>query len=392
MLGWPPVMPAASRAWVTPELEMLRETARRFFERECVPHERAWAAQHHAERSVWRQAGAAGLLLASIPETYGGGGGSFLHEAVICEEQADAQVYGFNNNVHSGIVAHYLLAYGTETQRRKWLPRMATGELVGAIAMSEPGAGSDLQGIRTTATLDGSHYRVRGAKTFISNGYHAGLVLLAVKTGVAARSRAVSLLVVETDGLDGFRRGRLLDKMGQKSQDTAELFFDDARVPAGNLLGGEEGRGFDQILQQLPQERLLIAVGAVAMMHRAIRETLTYVKGREAFGKPLMAMQNTRFRLAECQTKATVARRFVDDCIMRLGRGELDVPTAAMAKWWTTQANCEVIDECLQLHGGYGYMMEYPIGRMYADVRVSKIYGGTNEIMKEIIARAMERN
>lgn len=379
------------RTWVDPELEGLRETARRFFERECVPHERAWAAQHHSDRGIWNQAGNAGLLCASIPEEYGGGGGSFLHEAVICEEQATAQVYGFNNNVHSGIVAHYLLAYGTEAQKQRWLPRMASGELVAAIAMSEPGAGSDLQGIKTSATRDGGHYVINGSKTFISNGLHAGLICLAVKTAGSARSSSVSLIMVETEGLEGFRRGRLLDKMGQKSQDTAELFFDAVHVPVEHLLGGEEGKGFAQMMQQLPQERLLIAVGAVAMMHRAIADTLSHVQQRQAFGKSLMNMQNTRFKLAECQTKATVARRFVDDCIERLDRRELDVPTAAMAKWWTTQTNCEVIEECLQLHGGYGYMMEYPIARMYADVRVSKIYGGTNEIMKEIIARAMDR-
>ncbi|MFC5521964.1 acyl-CoA dehydrogenase family protein [Polaromonas jejuensis] len=373
------------------DLEMLRDTARRFFENECVPHEQRWTEQHHADRGIWTKAGQAGLLCASIPEEYGGGGGSFLHEAVICEEQSAALVAAFSNNVHSGIVAHYILAYGSEAQKRRWLPRMATGELVAAIAMSEPGAGTDLQRIKTSARRDGDTYVINGSKTFITNGYHANLIVVAVKTNAEAGAKGVSLVVLETDGLPGFRRGRILEKLGQKTLDTVELFFDEVRVPVDHLLGGEEGRGFVQLMQQLPQERLLIAVGAVATMHRAIADTTAYVRQRQIFGQPLMAMQNTRFKLAECQTQATVARSFVDDCIQRLLRGELDVPTAAMAKWWTTQTNCQIIDECLQLHGGYGYMTEYPIARMYADVRVSKIYGGANEVMKEIIARSMDR-
>jgi acyl-CoA dehydrogenase len=257
--------------------------------------------------------------------------------------------------------------------------------------MSEPGAGTDLQRIKTRAVREGDDYVIHGAKTFITNGHHANLVVVAVKTDAAAGAKGVSLVVVETDGLEGFRRGRILEKLGQKTLDTAELFFDGVRVPADHLLGGEEGKGFAQLMQQLPQERLLIAVGAVATMHRAIAETTAYVRQREVFGKPLMALQNTRFKLAECQTQATVARSFVDDCIARLQRGELDVPTAAMAKWWTTDTNCRIVDECLQLFGGYGYMTEYPIARLYADVRVSKIYGGANEVMKEIVARAMDR-
>jgi acyl-CoA dehydrogenase len=384
-------MNPTARAWMDADLEMLRDTARKFFERECVPHDARWTAQHHADREIWHKAGQAGLLCASIPEQYGGGGGSFLHEAVICEEQASAMVGAFSNNVHSGIVAHYILAYGSEAQKQRWLPRMATGELVAAIAMSEPGAGTDLQRIKTSALRDGDHYVVNGSKTFITNGHHANLICVAVKTNAAAGAKGVSLLMVETDDLAGFRRGRLLDKLGQKTLDAVELFFDAMRVPVANLLGGEEGTGFAQLMQQLPQERLLIAVGAVATMYRAIAETTAYVRQREAFGKPLMALQNTRFKLAECQTQATVARSFVDDCIGRLLRGELDIPTAAMAKWWTTDTNCRIVDECLQLFGGYGYMTEYPISRLYADVRVGKIYGGANEVMKEIIARAMDR-
>ncbi|HEY2929850.1 acyl-CoA dehydrogenase family protein [Piscinibacter sp.] len=381
----------APRAWTDPDLELLRDTARRFFETECAPHQEEWVAQKHADRKIWRRAGELGLLCAGIPEAYGGGGGHFLHEAVICEEQQRSLVNSFSINVHSGIVAHYLLAYGSEEQKQRWLPPMARGEMVAAIAMTEPGAGTDLQRIRTTAVRDGNHYVVNGAKTFITNGFHADLVCVAVKTDPQAQAKGVSLLMLETRDLPGFRRGRLLDKIGQRAQDTVELFFDDVRVPVANLLGNEEGRGFVQLMQQLPRERLLIAVGCAATMQRAVDETLAYVQQRKVFGEPLMAMQNTRFKLAECQTQATIARSFVDDCIARLQRGELDVPTAAMAKWWTTQTLCQVVDECLQLHGGYGYMNEYPIARMYADARAGRIYGGANEVMKEVVARAMDR-
>jgi acyl-CoA dehydrogenase len=378
------------RPWMDAELELLRDTARRFFETECAPHQEEWAAQKHADRAIWRRAGELGLLCAGIPEAYGGGGGHFLHEAVICEEQQRALVNSFSINVHSGIVAHYLLAYGSEEQKLRWLPPMARGEMVAAIAMTEPGAGTDLQRIRTTAFRDGGRYVVNGAKTFITNGLHADLVCVAVKTDPQAKAKGVSLLMMETRDLPGFRRGRLLDKIGQRAQDTVELSFDDVRVPVANLLGGEEGRGFAQLMQQLPRERLLIAVGCAATMQRAVDDTLAYVQQRQIFGEPLMALQNTRFKLAECQTQATIARSFVDDCIARLQRGELDVPTAAMAKCWITDTLCKVVDECLQLHGGYGYMNEYPIARMYVDARVGRIYGGANEVMKEIIARAMD--
>jgi acyl-CoA dehydrogenase len=377
------------RPWMDPELELLRDTARRFFDTECAPRHDDWVAQKHADRKIWRRAGELGLLCAGIPEAYGGGGGSFLHEAVICEEQQRALVNSFSINVHSGIVAHYLLAYASEAQKKRWLPAMASGEMVAAIAMSEPGAGTDLQRIRTTAVREGDDYIVNGAKTFITNGFHADLVIVAVKTDAQAKAKGVSLLVMETRELAGFRRGRLLDKLGQRAQDTVELFFDNVRVPAANRLGDDEGRGFAQLMQQLPRERLLIAVGCAATMQRAVDDTLAYVQQRHVFGEPLMAMQNTRFKLAECQTQATIARSFVDDCIGRLQRGELDVPTAAMAKWWTSDTLCRVVDECLQLHGGYGYMNEYPIARMYADARVGRIYGGANEVMKEIIARGM---
>lgn len=383
------LMDTPRQGWMDADLTLFQDSTRRLFEKEFVPDEEKWRKQQHADREVWHKAGRMGLLCVSMPEAYGGGGGTFAHEAIVAAEQARAMVYGFSNNVHSAILAHYILNYGTEAQKQRWLPKMATGELVGAIAMSEPGAGSDLKSVRTTAVRDGDAYVVNGSKTFITNGLHADLICVVAKTDPHAGSRGVSLIMVETRDLPGFRRGRLLEKLGQKSLDTAELFFDGVRVPAANLLGEAEGRGFTQLMQQLPRERLLIAVGAVATMRRAIDETVAYTRTRQVFGQPLVDMQNTRFKLAECETVATIAARFVDDCITRQLEGVLDLSTAAMAKWWTTQMNCQVIDECLQLHGGYGYMLEYPIARMYADARVGKIYGGSNEIMKEIIARGM---
>lgn len=382
-------MDTPRQGWMDADLALFQDSTRRLFEKEFAPDEEKWRKQQHADREVWHKAGRMGLLCVSMPEAYGGGGGSFAHEAVVAAEQARAMVYGFSNNVHSAILAHYILNYGTEAQKRRWLPKMATGELVGAIAMSEPGAGSDLKSVRTTAVREGSEYVVSGSKTFITNGLHADLICVVAKTDAQAGAKGVSLIMVETRDLPGFRRGRLLEKLGQKSLDTAELFFDGVRVPEDNLLGGVEGRGFTQLMQQLPRERLLIAVGAVATMRRAIDETVAYARTRQVFGQALIELQNTRFKLAECETVATIAARFVDDCIQRQLDGTLDLSTAAMAKWWATQMNCQVIDECLQLHGGYGYMLEYPIARMYADARVGKIYGGSNEIMKEIIARGM---
>jgi acyl-CoA dehydrogenase len=377
-------------AWMTDDVAAFRDSVRKVFEREFAPLEARWREQRLADRAVWRQAGEMGLLLTSIPEAYGGAGGTFAHEAVVAHEQARALVTSFSINVHSGIVAHYLLAYGSEAQKRRWLPKMARGEIVSAIAMTEPGAGTDLQAVRTTARREGDAYVINGAKTFITNGHHADLVCVVAKTDVTQRANGVSLLMVETAELPGFRRGRLLEKIGQHGLDTAELFFDDVQVPAENLLGGEEGRGFRQLMQQLPRERLLIAIGAAATMQRAVDETLAYVAQRKVFGEPLLAMQNTRFKLAECATEAALAQTFVDRCIERQLDGTLDVPTAAMAKWSTTDKLCRVIDECLQLHGGYGYMTEYPIARMYADARVLRILGGANEVMKELIARSME--
>jgi alkylation response protein AidB-like acyl-CoA dehydrogenase len=374
--------------WRNEELDILRDAVTTMFEREFVPHDERWQKQGYIDREAWRTAGAAGILCASIPEEYGGGGATFAHEIVLVEAQTMTGA-ALGNSVHSGIAAHYIYRYGSEEQRQRWLPGMASGDLVCAIAMTEPGTGSDLQGVRTTALADGNEYLINGSKTFITNGFHADLVIVVAKTDKTEGAKGVSLVVVETKDAEGYRCGRVLEKIGLKAQDTAELFFDDVRVPAGNLLGGEEGQGFYQLMQQLPQERLLVASRAVASMERAIEVTSDYVKQRKAFGKTLLEFQNTRFKLAECKTKAHVARVFFDDLLMRHLTGNLDVATAAMAKWWTTETQCEIIDECLQLHGGYGYMLEYPIARMYADARVQKIYGGSNEIMKELVARAI---
>jgi len=374
---------------MTEDLDQLRELARTFMAKEMTPNQERWAAQKHVDRDLWTKAGEVGLLCLSIPEEYGGGGGTFAHEAVVIEEQARAGDSAWGNSVHSGIVAPYLVTYGTEEQKLRWLPKLASGEYVGAIAMSEPGAGSDLQGIKTKAIRDGDEYVLNGSKTFITNGSQADLVVVVAKTDPTGGAAGTSLVVVETSQAPGFRRGRVLDKVGMKGQDTAELFFDDVRVPAANLLGGVEGQGFVQLMNQLPQERLIIAVASIAGIEAAVAMTLEYVKDRTAFGRELIKFQNTRFTLAECATEAAVTRSFVDDCVQRHLKGELDVPTAAMAKWWSTERLCRVVDECVQLFGGYGYMTEYPIARAWADARVQKIYGGTNEIMKEIIARSL---
>jgi acyl-CoA dehydrogenase len=374
--------------WMNDELRMFRKTAARFIREEFLPHEARWREQHRPDAEAWTKAGQTGLLLTDVPEEYGGGGGTFAHEAVMFEEMAYAGVH-LGSGVHS-IVAHYVLSYGTEEQKRRWLPRMANGELVGAIAMSEPVAGSDLQGIKTTARRDADTYVINGSKTFITNGWHASLICLAVKTDTAQNAKkGISLVMVETKNLPGYRVGRILEKVGTHGQDTCELFFDDVRVPADNLLGLEEGRGFYQMMEQLPYERLTVGVGAVAVMEQAVAVTTKHVKERRAFGKSLLEFQNARFKLAECKTVARVARVFLDDCVERLIARELDTPTAAMAKYWLTDQQCQVVDECVQLHGGYGYMMEYPIARMWADSRVQRIYAGTNEIMKELIARSL---
>jgi long-chain-acyl-CoA dehydrogenase len=381
-------MPASRSPWMNADLNVLRALARAFYEKEVEPYIDKFVEQHHVDRDLWYKAGELGLLCLSIPEEYGGGGGTFAHETVMIEEQGRIGDSSWGAVLHSAIVAQYILAYGSENSKRHWLPKMASGEVVGAIAMSEQGTGSDLQNVKTRAIRDGSEYVVSGSKTFISNGGQADVVVVVAKTHPTGGTDGISLIVVETDR-DGFRRGGPLGKIGQRGQDTAELFFDDVRVPLTNLLGTVEGQGFKQLMQQLPQERLIVAVGSVAVMESAVADTLRYTKQREAFGRQVFAFQNTRFALAEAATETKIARVFLDDCIIKHIGGQLDVQTVAMAKWWITEHAQSVLDQCLQLHGGYGYTTEYPISRMWVDNRVQKIYAGTNEIMKEIVARAL---
>lgn len=388
--------------WEDDELRILRDAAAKFFSQEFKPLNQKWLDQGKVDRDAWNKAGAAGLLCAAIPTEYGGAGGDYRHETVIMEEMHRAGVGGFGNQVHSTIVAPYILHYGSEEQRQRWLPKMASGELVGAIAMTEPNTGSDLQAVRTTAvrvpsqsegqaerSSAGDDYVINGAKTYITNGQHADLVIVVAKTDPSQGAKGISLIVVETADNPGFERGRNLAKLGQKSADTSELFFQDCRVPVANRLGEHEGEGFIQLMKQLPEERLNIAQAAVVAMERAIEVTLEFVKERKAFGQRVLDFQNSRFKLAECKTEALVARTFVDQCVLWLMEGRLDAATASMAKYWCTQKQCEIVDECLQLHGGAGYMSEYEISHMYADARVQKIYGGTNEIMKEMIGRTL---
>jgi long-chain-acyl-CoA dehydrogenase len=380
--------------WITDEHRMLQESVARFLRDRWVPRAAAWRAAGVMGREVWREAAEQGLLCLSMPETYGGGGGDFGHDAVFLLEQAKANLSGFGGGLHSAIVAPYILHHGSEAQKRRWLPRMARAEHVAAIAMTEPGTGSDLQAVRTVARRDGDDYVLSGQKVFITNGQTADLIVVVCKTDPGAGAKGVSLLVVEVEDaqgnpVPGFRRGRRLDKIGMKAQDTSELFFDEVRVPVDNLLGGVEGLGFVQLMQELPQERLIIAVSGVGAMERALAETLAYVKQRQAFGKPVWAFQNTRFKLAEVQAQILAARAFVDACMVAHLAGQLDAARAALAKSWVSELQCKVMDECLQLFGGYGYMMEYPIAELYADARVQRIYGGTNEIMKELASRFM---
>ena len=377
-----------ARSWMDDDLNQWRDTCARFVEKELVADDAAARQRGNVGRGLWTKAGELGLLCTDIPEAFGGAGGDFRHEAVLYEECARRGISGWGNSVHT-IVAHYFKNHGTPAQKDRYLPRMARGELVGAIAMTEPGAGSDLQGIRTRAEKRGDSYVINGSKTFITNGYLADVVLVVCKTDPTQGARGTSILVVETKDCAGFRVGRVLDKLGMKSQDTSELFFDDATVPAANLLGGQEGQGFYQLMGDLPYERLIIGVTALATMEGAYEATLAYVRDRKAFGKPIADLQNTRFKLAEVATTIQVGRAFIDRCVEQLVAGQLDTATASMAKLWGSEAQGKVLDECLQLFGGYGFMNEYVIARMYADARVQRIYGGTSEIMKEVISRAL---
>jgi alkylation response protein AidB-like acyl-CoA dehydrogenase len=379
------------RTLFTSDHEAFRDAFRKFCDKEIAPFHEAWEEQGYVDRAVWHKAGENGFLCITMPEAYGGSGADKLYSVVQMEELARGGYSGIGYSLHSEIVAPYILHYGTEAQKRKYLPKLASGEMVGAIAMSEPAAGSDLQGVKTTAIKqpDGS-YLLNGSKTFITNGWHADLVVVVAKTDPAAGAKGTSLLLVER-GMAGFSVGKRLKKLGLKAQDTSELFFSDVVVPAANLLGAEahENRGFICLMEQLPWERLQIAITAVASAQAAIDWTVDYVKERKVFGQPVASYQNTRYTLAELQTQVQVARVFIDKCTELLAADQLDTATASMAKYWTTDLQCKVMDECVQLFGGYGYMWEYPITRAYADARVQRIYGGTNEIMKEVISRAM---
>ncbi|WP_431512357.1 acyl-CoA dehydrogenase family protein [Variovorax sp. DAIF25] len=372
--------------WMDEDIDAFREQVRRYIAAELSPQLEGWRRQGFIPREVWRPFGQMGFLLPEIDEAYGGAGASLAYQMVVQDELAKAE-FPANTGVHN-LAAHYILDYGTEAQKQRWLPRLASGELLAGIALTEPGCGSDLKALRTRARREGEHYVIDGAKTFITNGFSGNLLVVAVRT-CEAGSRGVSLVVLETENLPGFRVGRRLEKLGQHASDTAEIFFDGVRVPADHLLGGKEGDGFIQLMSQLSYERLFLCVPAAAVIERAVELTVEYTQQRKAFGHSVFDFQNTRFKLAECATIAHVVRSFVNDCIQRLVDGTLDQEAAYMAKLWCTEQQGKVTDECLQLFGGYGYMVEYPIARMYADARVQRIYGGTSEIMKDLIARKL---
>jgi acyl-CoA dehydrogenase len=372
------------------ELTLFADSLDRFLDENCTPEDQArWRVEQNVGRALWEKAGAAGLSGLSIPAEYGGAGGDYRHEVVLMRRMGLKGADNWGLSLHNAIVAPYIVHYGSEEQKQRWLPKLSSCELIGAIAMSEPGAGSDLQGVRTTAKKDGNHYVINGQKTFITNGQLANLIVVVTKTDPTKGAKGVSLIVVETDEVDGFERGRNLHKLGAEGNDTSELFFNDVRVPTSNLIGVEEGEGFIQLMQQLPQERLNIAVQGIAAAERGLSETIKYVKERKAFGKAIIDFQNTQFKLAEVKTKLTIGKVFTDYCIGLHLQGKLDPATASMAKYWCSDIQGETLDECLQLHGGYGYMAEYPIAQLYKDARVQRIYGGTNEIMKVLIARTL---
>ena len=372
------------------EIAVFRDAVGKFFDAHA-PEKRVaqWREEGMVERAFWQEAGEAGLLGMTVPEEYGGHGGDFRHDLVVLDQQAKKGVDGFAASLHNVIILPYIVRHGTEEQKNRFLPKLVSGEYISAIAMTEPGVGSDLQSIATTAVRDGNGYRLNGAKTFISSGQLANFIVVVAKTDPSQRAKGISLLCLETEGAEGFRRGRKLDKVGQDAADTSELFFDDVFVPADNLLGGEEGKGFYQLMGELPQERLVIAIGAMTAIEQALDTTVEYVKQRKAFGQTIWDFQNTQFVLADLKARGTAAKVFVNDCIARLLRGDLDVTTASIAKYWLTELQGEVVDKCLQLHGGWGYINEYPIARMFRDGRITRIFGGSNEIMKLIIARSI---
>ncbi|UGT41577.1 acyl-CoA dehydrogenase family protein [Nocardia yamanashiensis] len=384
------LFPQYRARWETEEHSALRAHAAEFFAKEVTPHQERWAEQHQVDREFWNKMGDAGLLCLDVAEEFGGGGGNFGHEAVIAEELAFARDTALGGwAVHSTIAAHYIQAYGTDEQKRRWLPGAASGDLVLAIAMTEPGTGSDLQAVKTTAVREGDEYVINGSKTFISNGTHCDAVIIVAKTDPARGAQGVSLIVAETAGLQGFSRGRVLKKIGQHGQDTRELFFDNMRVPAANVLGGAEGQGFYQLMNQLTRERLILSVYAVAGAETAVLEAVAYTKQREAFGRPIIGFQNTKFVLADCKADVLAGKTLVDYCVEEAIAGTLDLPSLAIAKLWTSEKQFEITSKCLQLFGGYGYMMEYPIAQAFVAARAQTIYAGTSEIMRELIGRSL---
>ncbi len=375
--------------WVTEEHKLFTESVQKFYNDEMKPNIEDWVENGVVSKSFWEKAGHAGIMSGSVLEEHGGVGGDMGFDSITIYEQAKTGDSSWGYGIQS-IVIHYLNEYGTDEQKNNWLPKLIEGKSIASLAMTEPGAGSDLQAIKTIAKKDGNQYTLNGSKIFITNGGSADLIIVAAKTDQSAGAKGISLILLDTNNVEGFSRGKPLKKLGLKGNDTAELFFDNVKVPLTNLIGKEEGQGFYQMMNQLPWERLLIGITALGAIDFALQETIKYVQERKAFNKRIMDLQNTRFKLAEAKTKAEVLRSFINDCVARLIKGKLDAATASMAKYWGSQIQNEIMDECLQLHGGYGYILDYPISRMYADARVQKIYGGSNEIMKELIARSID--